>query len=330
MRAEACALSIIVPVYNVQGYLPRCLESIKSQTCNDFELILIDDGSQDNSGIICDEFANRCFAECTVIHQANRGLSAARNVGIEAARGRFLLFVDSDDYISPFTVEHLLEVAACRHADIVEFEFAKVNESQEVKWGDPKGSFNTVWRDSEKLIHVLGPTKSHPVAWNKLYRASLFAKRRFPVGKIHEDEFLVPYLADEAGVYVRSKALLYAYVKRNGSIVNRPISRANLDALEAFEGRYVYFRLAYSSRYDALNSYNCLCATRKMLIGGKGILSQKEAQDLVGKYLHYLEVARKDEARGLTKPRKLKLIALLLSRRAFARQQRISYGIARR
>lgn len=179
-------ISIIVPVYKTEAYLEKCVDSILAQTFRDFELLLIDDGSPDNCPALCEEAAAR-DPRIRVIHQKNAGLSAARNTGVEAARGEWIGFVDSDDSIAPEMYETLLTYARRDGAQIAVCDYLLVTEA-----GEPLPSPYRL--EEDKVLDRVGAleqmNRGHfTVAWNRLYRRELFETVRFPVGKIHEDEY---------------------------------------------------------------------------------------------------------------------------------------------
>lgn len=180
-------LSIIIPVYRVEQTLDRCLKSIADQTLTDMEVILVDDGSPDSCPAICDEWARR-DARFRVIHQANGGLSHARNTGIDAARGDVITFVDSDDFVDPDTYRAALPYIA--DADIVEFPVLRF-------YGTPKQkllSFLPHDYSDMRDYWIEGRAYEHAYAWNKLYRRHLFDNVRFPVGIVFEDVHTLPLL----------------------------------------------------------------------------------------------------------------------------------------
>ena len=177
--------SVIVPVYNVKDFLEKCVDSVLRQTERDFELLLIDDGSTDGSGALCDELAGR-DNRIRVIHQENKGLGGARNTGIEAASGDWLLFLDSDDWIEPETLEKALTAGEQQNADMVLFGFRSV---------DMQGKELGIFLDALPKNEPLSP-KTHkdlllcyPCAWNKLYKKRLFLETgvRYPLRVWYED-----------------------------------------------------------------------------------------------------------------------------------------------
>lgn len=228
------AISVIVPVYRVEKYLPACIDSILNQTFTDFELILVDDGSPDRCPEICDETAKR-DARVRVIHQANQGLSAARNAGIEAARGAWLSFVDSDDYIAPQFYEKLYQTAQRTDADCVMCSVQNVDES-----GKPIDSALMRVADEVKtgreVLRKIGRDDVTPylTAWNKLYRRKLFNTLRYPAGRQNEDVFVFAELFCQVQRAACVAEPLYFYRKRIDSIMNSAVTLRNLDEMWAY------------------------------------------------------------------------------------------------
>lgn len=228
------AISVIVPIYRVEKYLPACIDSILNQTFTDFELILVDDGSPDRCPEICDETAKR-DARVRVIHQANAGLSAARNAGIEIAHGEWLGFVDSDDYIAPQFYEKLYQTAQRTDADCVMCSVQNVDESgksidsalmrvaDEVKTG-------------QEVLQKIGRDDVTPylTAWNKLYRRKLFNTLRYPSGRQNEDVFVFAELFCQVQRAACVAEPLYFYRKRIDSIMNSAVTLRNLDEMWAY------------------------------------------------------------------------------------------------
>lgn len=238
-------ISILVPVYGVEPYLKRCLDSIVNQTYHHLEIILVDDGSPDNSGRICDEYANR-DARIKVIHQANKGVSAARNQTLDAAHGEYYLFVDSDDWIEARTCDSLLSIALEQHADLVCFghEADSPVEGRAVIKTDCPGPISR-----EELMRELiwGDGSNGTMLWNKFFSSSLFDGVRFVEGRIHEDLEIMPKLIHRADSIYVSDLVLYHYMRRtHGSITSgvfKPKSivdrvYANMVRLSIIEAHY--------------------------------------------------------------------------------------------
>lgn len=234
-------ISVIVPVYNVQEYLVRCVKSIQNQTFEDIEIILVDDGSTDLSGYMCDEMA-RYDERIRVIHKKNGGLSDARNAGIDMARGEYIFFVDSDDWIDDDTLELLYKIATDENADIVECSYRNVfmdyTESETADTGE------MVIGDSMLALKGQITWKYFKsVAWNKLYHKEIFSDgKRYPVGKYHEDEFFTHKAFCAANKLVYIDLAKYNYVReRKGSITNKVTSKI-LDGCYALRERVDYLR----------------------------------------------------------------------------------------
>ena len=228
------AISVIVPIYRVEKFLPQCIESVLNQTFTDFELILVDDGSPDRCPAICDEAAER-DARVRVIHQANAGLSAARNAGIEAAHGAWLSFVDSDDYIAPHFCEKLYQTAQRTNADCVMCSVQNVDESGKLIDSALMRVADEV-KTGREVLRKIGRDDVTPylTAWNKLYRRKLFNTLRYPAGRQNEDVFVFAELFCQVQRAVCVAEPLYFYRKRIGSIMNSVVTLRNLDEMWAY------------------------------------------------------------------------------------------------
>lgn len=228
-------ISIIVPVYNVECYLRSCIESILNQTYRNLEVILSDDGSTDSSGKICDSYAH---SDCRVrvIHKENGGLSDARNAGIDLAVGSYYMFVDSDDTITPDTVERLYLAAKENACEIAVCNMIRVYEDKtEEPFYKPVDKL-TVWKD-----HARFETLKQPSACNKLFRAELFEGIRFPKGKYYEDTFIYHLLIHRANSVVLTGHDGYRYLSRRESIIGQPkYTDRYFDFIEAVYSRMVY------------------------------------------------------------------------------------------
>lgn len=232
-------ISVIVPVYNVKNYIVNCVESIISQTYRDIEIILVDDGSTDGSGEICDDYALK-DERIRVIHKKNGGLSDARNVAIDVAKGQQMTFIDGDDYVHPKMLEILLEKLESRNADIVTCRFRMVSEEETIP--EEAGFCGKAFEDVETRIYnrdeaISSLDEIYVIACCKLYRSELFRELRYPKGKYHEDEYMIHRLLYEAKTVVCVDAELYYYVQRTGSITSQINWRKLEDAMGAFHER---------------------------------------------------------------------------------------------
>ena len=219
-------VSVIVPVYNVEEYLCRCVDSILSQTYHNLEVILVDDGTKDNSGSICDEYAAR-DARVRVIHKENGGLSSARNAGIEIARGAYLQFVDSDDWIEPDAVESLLALALEHHVELViggRWDVKAKTGQKKIGLCPPK---TEVISAEEMVSRMFRWDNCDSAAWDKLYHRRLFREIRFPYGKVCEDVPVMYKIVLDAGRVALLDKPVYFYYHRPGSITYSAVSEKN-------------------------------------------------------------------------------------------------------
>lgn len=218
-------VSIIVPVYNVKSYVGECVESLCRQTYTNLEILLVDDGSTDGSGEVCDEYAGR-DERIRVIHQANRGLSGARNMGLDDARGEYIAFVDSDDLVSRNYVETLYELLMKYEADIAACAYIKGTTEQLTDIREKVLSLDNVKEICMPSVKLLkqwhGKYKQQEtVAWNKLYCREVWNGRkkiRFPESRNHEDVLISHLVVQGAKTIVLTTEILYFYRIRKGSI----------------------------------------------------------------------------------------------------------------
>lgn len=240
-------IAIIIPVYNVEKYLCRCLDSILSQTVQAFTVVLVDDGSTDNSGKICDNYSSD-NKRIVVIHKPNGGLSSARNAGLdwvsEHTEIEWVTLIDSDDFVSSDYLEQLISAAEFYHTEISVCGFERTENNF------ISGS-NNEEQKTEK-IEVADFYRNYgvnaTVAWGKLYKLSLFNEIRYPVGKLHEDEFVTYRLLFQTDYIAYVNKKLYAYFINNSGIMAN-WNPKRLDSLDAIKERMKYF---------AANGYNDL------------------------------------------------------------------------
>lgn len=234
-------ISIIVPVYKVEKYLHRCIKSILDQTFTDFELILIDDGTPDNSGVLCDEYAKK-DSRIVVFHQENGGAAAARNVGIDwvltNSESQWITFVDADDWIHPQMLEMLF--SGLKYSDN-----ALMSICNRVKVESYSESFDKVELKCEgydSLEFYAQFSQLVNVPWCKLFHKSLFVNHKFLVGKLYEDVFLIYKLLYEAKKVVYVDAVLYFYYQNEESVMHSKYHLKKLDEVEAGEEQLAFFK----------------------------------------------------------------------------------------
>lgn len=238
-------ISVIIPVYNVEKYLHRCLDSVIAQTYQNLEIICVDDGSIDESGRICDQYAVR-DARIKVIHQENQGLSAARNRGLDAAEGEYIAFVDSDDYILEDMYKKMLDKLLNYNVDLCvcqwQYEFSDGRQVVKKKNIDPTIYGRKTSLEFARFLYRGNYENGVVVAaWNKLYRRALLDKICFE-GRIHEDDaFNGRIMAKNISVYVMEDQF-YVYAQNGDSLTNKPFSANKFFFLDALAERRELFK----------------------------------------------------------------------------------------
>lgn len=232
-------ISIIIPVYKVEKYLEKCIESVLKQTYTNLQIILVDDGSPDNCGKICDEYAKK-DSRIEVIHKINGGLSDARNVGINRANGRYIGFVDSDDYIKEDMYEKLINLIKEYDADISICNLYDVIDGKEYVRNKDNGIHE--YSRIDILKEILLDKNIQSYAWNKLYKKELFDEIKYPIGKKYEDIGTTFYLFEKCNKIVVTSEPEYYYLKRADSLVNNVTESTILDYTEIIIQRYLYIK----------------------------------------------------------------------------------------
>ena len=235
-------ISIIVPVYKVEPYLGTCLESVLSQTYQNLEIILVDDGSPDQCGTICDQYALK-DNRIRVIHQENQGLSGARNSGIDLVTGEYITFIDSDDFIAP-------------------------DDESGQKLSEEKNSQLAIFEFKEQMVQFFKNKNYTTTAWGKLYSRKLFESIRYPVGKYHEDVFTTYQLVALSRRTVLLNRSFYWYRQVASSIIHQSFSLKHLDSIEASLQRYEFMKsydLQLSKIAEGSIVYSCCRCMEKMV-----------------------------------------------------------------
>lgn len=240
-------VSVIVPVYNVQQYLPQCVESILAQTYQRLEIILVDDGSTDGSGRLCDALAQR-DERVRVIHKPNGGLSDARNAGTEACNGEFIFYLDSDDYLEQDAIMALVRIQSESHAEVVIGNYFYTYSDREDIAQPETG---TIQKNNRKeAISLLMQGKLQTFAWGKLIRADIAKRHPFPVGKLFEDHFWTHLVFQDCETVVYSSKPMVHYRQRGNSI-SYTFNLKRLDIIEGWRERIVFLQQEYPDMVDA-------------------------------------------------------------------------------
>ena len=252
-------VSVILPIYNVELYLKKCIESVIMQSYKNMEIILVDDGSTDQSPYICDEYA-KMDSRIKVIHKENGGLSDARNVGIQASSGSYIALVDSDDLIAQSFIEELYKCCIKSNAMIAVCAYSKFSNEDEIIISNNQGNAQIIsGRELIKQIYLGQAGKFGFVAWNKLYSRKLFDSIQYPFGRIYEDTFTTYKLFLKSNRIALLNKSLYFYRIRPESIMSARVSLKKIkDGIDADASVVKYFQ--ESQDYEILSyvsSYFC-------------------------------------------------------------------------
>ncbi|EGO6096531.1 glycosyltransferase, partial [Enterococcus faecalis] len=308
-------ISIIVPVYNVEKYLEKCVRSILAQTFTDFELILVDDGSPDSSGAMCDQFAKQ-DERVKVIHKENGGLSDARNAGIEIATGEYLGFIDSDDYIADDMYELLYtnivkedaDLSICGIYDVYEGK-EPVEKQQQYIVLDKVAAMKMILEAKVVSVHAV----------NKLYKKEIFEDIRYPVGMITEDGAVILSILEHTEKIVIDTQQKYYYFHRANSISTNLFSKKDLDTINVWKENEKYILDRYPELSNVVHTRVCWA---NFIVLDKMVTSQlTEEEKIIQKEV--ISFLRKNflfimKNKYFTKARKIAMCALQFSKCAYS------------
>lgn len=268
-------ISVIVPIYNVEKYIDKCIRSIVGQTYKNLEIILVDDGSPDCCPAICDEWAKK-DARIKVIHKQNGGLSDARNAGLKIVTGEYIAFVDSDDFVAIDYIECLYTNIKKNDAQISACDIEIIEDDGETSIENNNIPYKTrVCTPDEAIDDILHGVGFRAVAWNKLYKADLLKNEFYLKGKYHEDEFFTYRILAKAKKLVYIEKKLYFYIQRQGSIMNT-ISEKHLDVLDAFIQRLEFIKCKFPQFYSYEKFMICIaCVNFYRQLDNKKLNSKK-------------------------------------------------------
>ena len=262
-------VSVIIPVYKVEGYLPACLESIDKQTFQDFELILVDDGSPDSCGLMCDAYAEG-RSNVKVLHQENMGLSEARNQGVKVSTGEYIIFIDSDDYVSEDYIEYLVFLNEKYNTDV---SMAK----EKIFWDGQNPELSV----DECTDYVLNPSdalnkiyynKLGVYAWGKLYKRSLVEKFPYPKGQLYEDTATTYKIVGEANAVAVGTKEVYYWRQRQGSITHDKITERHLYGITAAKEQLAYMEKNYP---EVVPAARARCAMKIVDLAYRLVMGEK-------------------------------------------------------
>ena len=280
-------ITVVVPIYKVEAYLDECVQSILKQTYSNLEIILVDDGSPDRCGKMCDAYAEK-DARVKVIHQKNKGLSGARNSAIDRATGKYIMFVDSDDYLKEDMIETLYQEVLKYNAEIaiVAFESFFEDGSRMSNLHDGK---IFVYSKEEALDCFLFNDYLTPCVCGKLYNISLWKDVRCPEGKLFEDQFTTYKLIDQCKKVVYDTTPRYYYRKRVGSIGHSSFSKRTYDLYNAIHEEYDYIHSKYGKKVPNITTaritWEVVFINMMIIAGYEDTNTRKDAQKFARKNL---------------------------------------------
>lgn len=275
-------ITVVIPVYNVENYLDECIKSIIQQTYSNLEIILVDDGSLDNSGDICDKYAS-LDNRIKVIHKDNGGLSSARNAGINIAKGKYITFVDSDDYLELDTIEILYHQIIANNAEISVVAFESFFENGK-KFSNNHKSKMFVYSRTEAMDNFLFDDYLTPCVWGKLYKIWLWNDVRCPEGRLFEDQFTTYKLIDKCNKVVYITEPKYHYRKRSGSIGHSAFTYKTYDLYEAIQEEYKFISDKYAGKCPNIEVARL---TWEIVFANMMIRSDELEEDVIRKIAKY-------------------------------------------
>ncbi len=252
-------ISVIVPVYNIKDYLEKCITSVCNQSYTNLEILLVDDGSTDGSGELCDVYGEK-DRRVKVLHKTNGGLSSARNYGMEWASGDYLIFVDGDDYLDENFVKELYQTAVQTGAELVMSRIIAVEEGKLTEQFVNDLPDKAVLTRAEAMKRLASTVTVSNCAWNKLYQRKLWEKIRFPEGTNYEDKYVMHEIFGQCEQIALARGAVYYYVQRPESISNLSFSEKNLDEIIAGNVKLRYYKENYPQYLGDAKANVCLRA----------------------------------------------------------------------
>lgn len=288
-------ISVIVPIYNVEKYLIRCIDSILNQTYKNIEIILIDDGSPDKCPEICDEYLKK-DQRIKVIHKKNGGLSDARNAGMEIAKGDYISFVDSDDYIYEEMYENLINLMDIYKVDIASCSVQKFYEDENINLNYNKKYDIKIYSNEEALKSLIEEQDIKQTVWNKIYKRHIINDIKFEVGKIHEDEYWTYQIIGNANNIAYINKPMYYYLQRKDSIMGKEYSEKRLNAIYSRKARLDYIEQKFPKLLkEAKMSLFFTCVYHyQYLMRTKNINNKLELFQIINSYAKNIKFSKND------------------------------------
>lgn len=311
-KSSTPLISLIVPVYNISKYLERCVDSIINQSYGNMEIILIDDGSTDHSGQICDAYSQK-DKRVRVIHKINGGLSSARNAGLDAIKGQYVGFVDGDDFIDKYMYETLVKAILDNDADIVQTGFHHTDENGKI---EDEITFKEASYDTlDDMFHArFKENNIHVGVWTKLYKSTIFKNIRFIEGHVYEDYAILPMILNECKKFVVIGGAFYNYASNPQGISNNPVSLSViksrlamplyvLKCIETINKNYMGYAYQYICE-SSIKGYCKIIETDKI----DKVAKKEYIGKLITQFKKYYKIYKKDTSLNNQKlSRKIKL-----------------------
>lgn len=309
-------ISVIVPVYNVEKYLDRCIFSITQQTYNNLEIVLVDDGSYDSSPQICDLWAVKDY-RVKVFHIKNSGGGQARNLGLNHANGEYIAFVDSDDYISEYMFEHLAQQLKDGY-DIAECDYLTVQKDNAVfDKLEAKDSFIECTAKDALSFNVKDQI-FRQIIWNKLYKKDVIGEIRFPVGTQIDDEFWTYKVIGNAKKLIHSNKKLYAYRQQTDSIMHKINAAKKIEALKATVEKQEYI----AKNFPELKSESLVHLWMKCIYQGQIVLLENDKEEIQKEFKYIKDIIQEypiENKSGITLKQRIWIAAFGIKQKAVCR-----------
>ncbi|MEI3337525.1 MAG: glycosyltransferase family 2 protein [Clostridium sp.] len=233
-------ISVIIPVYNVENYIEKCIYSVINQSYKNLEIILVDDGSTDKSGVLCDKY-EKIDKRIKVIHKENGGLSSARNMGLDCANGEYIMFLDSDDFVETTILQELYSLCYKNNVEISICNYKYINNDKE-EANDKEENAEYIYDNIEKFHKMFFEGKFFWMAWGKLYKRRVFNNFRFKENQIYEDFYLIPRIILNTSKVAYTTKSLYYYTIREESIMGKSKYKINKDLIYIINENVDYFK----------------------------------------------------------------------------------------
>lgn len=294
-------VSIIIPAYNVEKYLRRCLDSVVNQTYKNIDIILVDDGSSDGTGRVCDEYAQK-DARIRVIHQKNQGQAAARNNAMKIAEGEYIAYVDSDDYVTPDYIEYMVKLQKKYKTDVVFVRGVYAYDGKKLPAYKDEDR-DTLLSAEETLIRLNYNKGMGAMIWAKLFRRELIEAYPFPEGQIYEDLAVLYKIVGACKEIAYGEHRVYFWMQRGGSTMRSTFNKRQMSAFQATREQLAYMQQAYPAVVPSVKARHMTKVVEIMPLAMNSVGSREAYKLLKKEMIFYDEVIKDKNLRTLQKLR---------------------------